>query len=151
MSFRKDRFDEVMRIEAFHTCKEEALALDAKARTRDSSGAYITSARVMTKCETQLGTDPRGVSVDERMRLSALSVVNYMKGGDSESARTTLIGFKNTFPERDLYFADGSSFIETTELLLGQRETVGFGTFSTMNVSGDVKNEMRRIQHWKNK
>ena len=52
------------------------------------------------------------------MRLSALSVVNYIKGGDNENARRGLGTFKQTFDDRDLYFADGSSFIETSELLL---------------------------------
>ena len=151
LEFRQERFDEVMRIESFQACKSEALGLDQQARSRDSAGAYLTSAKVMEKCETELAGSTRGIPEDDRMRLSALSTVNYLKGGDAEQARRSLDTFKANFPGQDLYFSDGASFIETAELLMGRYQVVGFGEFTMMNVNTDVKNEMRRLTHWTKK
>ena len=149
--FRQARFQEVMRIEAFDECKDEALTLDRQARSRESTGAYLTSATIMQKCNTDLSGDTRGVAESTRMRVGALATLNFLKGGDAEKARHSLEQFKTSFPKKDLYFTDGSSFVQTTELLLGNSGKIGFGRFSTMNVNTDVKNEMRRLSHWKNK
>jgi hypothetical protein len=149
IDFRQARYAEVTRIDSFQECREEALLMDRQARARGDSGAYITSAVIMEKCETGLEGSPRGVALDDRMRLAALATVNYLKGGDAEKARRSLSGFKRTFPEKDIYFADGASFIATAELLLGRPKSIGFGEFATMNVNRDVKNEMRRLAHWK--
>ncbi|MGY8958144.1 MAG: hypothetical protein ACKVKG_01180 [Alphaproteobacteria bacterium] len=149
--FRQARYAEVMRVDSFQSCKEEALLLDRQARKRGAAGAYLTSAGIMEKCEAGLGSSPRGVPHDDRMRLAALSVINYLKGGDSEKARHALSKFQRAFPEQDIYFRDGSSFIETTELLLGRSREMGFGEFAALNVNRSVKNEMRRLAHWKDK
>jgi len=34
---------------------------------------------------------------------------------------------------------------------MGRHKGIGFGEFATMNVNRDVKNEMRRLAHWKGK
>lgn len=149
--FRQTRYQEMMRIDGFEACREEALTMDRQARGRDSKGAYITSATIMEKCVADLGGKTRGVPEAERMRLGALTTLNYLKGGDAEKARQSLGVFRANFPERDLYFSDGSSFVQTAELLLDRTENVSFGAFATMNVNSDVKNEMRRMTHWKNK
>lgn len=148
--FRQSRYQEMMRIESFEACRDEALSMDRQARGRDSAGAYITSASVMEKCEADLAGQTRGVPEGDRMRLGALATLNYLKGGDAERARRSLDSFKANFPERDLYFGDGSSFVQTAELLLGRTENIGFGAFAALNVNSDVKNEMRRMTHWKN-
>jgi hypothetical protein len=149
--FRQARYAEVMRVDSFQSCKEEALLMDRQARKRGAAGAYLTSAGIMEKCEAGLSGSPRGVPHDDRMRLAALSVINYLKGGDSEKARHALSKFQRAFPEQDIYFRDGSSFIETTELLLGRSKEMGFGEFAALNVNRSVKNEMRRLAHWKDK
>jgi len=151
LEFRQERFDEVMRIESFQSCKNEALGLDQQARSRDSAGAYLTSAKVMQKCEMELSGSSRGIPENDRMHLSALATINFLKGGDTEEARRSLDTFKALFPGQDLYFSDGASFIETADLLMGRYQNVGFGAFTLMNVNTDVKNEMRRLTHWANK
>jgi hypothetical protein len=151
VGFRQARYAEVMRVDSFQSCREEALLMDRQARKRGAVGAYITSAVIMEKCEAGLGASPRGVAQDERMRLAALTVVNYLKGGDSAKARQSLSTFKRSFPDSDIYFDDGSSFIATSELLLGRPADMGFGEFAALNVNRDVKNEMRRLAHWKDK
>jgi hypothetical protein len=151
LEFRQDRYDEVMRIDTFDSCRREALDLDAQARMRESAGAYLTSAKVMDRCEQDLAGQTRGVDEDARMRLQALAVVNYLKGGDAQQARANLDAFKAAFSGRDLYFQDGASFIETAELLLGRYDSVAYGAFSMMNVNAGVKDELRRVHHWTGK
>ncbi len=150
IGFREDRYREVARAQEFEACRNEALELDAQARGRGSRGAYLTSARVLEKCEAGLG-ETKGVPVEERMRVYALSIQNYFKGGDIESARRNLDTFKNAFPGHDLYFGDGASFLATMEALLGRTEPWTFGEFAALNVNDDVKREMRRLHYWKNK
>lgn len=150
IGFREDRYIEITRIREYEACRDEALQLDANARGRGSQGAYLTSARVLEQCEAGLG-ETNGVTLEERMRVYALSIQNYFKGGDLESARRNLDTFKHAFPGHDLYFADGSSFIVTMEALLGRTEPWTFGEFAALNVNDQVKREMRRLNYWKNK
>ncbi|MBL4721697.1 MAG: hypothetical protein JKY20_11275 [Alphaproteobacteria bacterium] len=151
VGFRQARYAEVMRVNSFQSCREEALLMDRQARKRGAAGAYLTSATIMEKCEAGLGGSPRGVSHDDRMRLAALAIINFLKGGDSEKARQSLSKFQRTYPGEDIYFGDGSSFIATAELLLGRSRKMGFGEFAVLNVNRTVKNEMRRLAHWKDK
>ena len=85
------------------------------------------------------------------MRISALAIVNYFKGGDMEQARRSFEAFKSKYPQHDLYFADGSSFVASSEVILGRSEDWTFGTFAALNVNDDLKREVRRMHHWKNK
>ena len=78
-----------------------------------------------------------------------LSVQNYLKGGNVENARANLESFKEAFPDVDLYYPDGSSFIETMEALLGQKDLRSFGRLAVLNVNSELKGEFRRIRHWK--
>lgn len=151
LSFRESRFEQMQGIKAFEACRDEGLTLDTQARSRAAAGAFLTSARVLDGCGANLGSAATGVPLAERMHVHALAVVNYFKGGDVEQARRSFNGFKATYPDNDLYFADGSSFIETTEVLLGRTDPISFGQFAALNVSDRVKSEMRRLNHWKDK
>ena len=68
---------------------------------------------------------------------------------DASSARENLEAFKRAFPDKDLYYADGSSFRETMGVLLGQADSKDFGQFAVLNVGRPLKDEMRRMDHWK--
>ena len=149
--FREARFEQMQRLQAFRGCRDEALQLDTQARSHGSAPAFLTSARVLDKCVADLGPAAKSVPADERMRLQAMSVVNYFRGGDVESARRRFDSFKAAWPEHDLYFAGGTSFIAIAETLLGRTEEKTFGRFLALNVTDEVKSEMRRLNHWKNK
>ncbi len=69
--------------------------------------------------------------------------------GDIAKAQTNLETFKATFEGHDLYFADGSSFTETMEVLLGLRDRSAVGQFSVLNVDGALKGELRRALYWR--
>ncbi len=149
IGFREARYQEVSAMRGFRQCRDEALQLDAQARSSGDSGRYLASARLLERCESDLGPEAAGISSEERMRAYGLTIQNYIKGGDPASASENLDRFKQAFPRRDLYYADGSSFRETMEVLLGRRDPRDFGQYATLNVSASLKDEMRRIHYWK--
>lgn len=151
LSFRESRFEQIQAINAFEACRDEGLTLDSQARSRASAGAFLNSARVLDGCGDGLGSAASSVSIAERMRVDALVVLNYFKGGDVEQARRSFEAFKASYPDNDLYFADGSSFTATAEVLLGRTDPISFGQFAALNVNKTVKAEMRRLNHWKDK
>lgn len=151
IGFREKRFDQVMKLQEFQACKDQGLRLDAQARSRNSAGAYLSSARILEACESGLSGDTTGIPEAERMRVYSLSIQNYFKGGDLESARRNLDTYNRNFGARDLYYADGSSFAATMAILLGRAEPSSYGQFAVLNVSDGMKLEMRRYTHWKNK
>ena len=151
VSFRESRFEQMQSIKAFETCRDEGLTLDSQARSRASAGAFLNSARVLDGCGANLGSAASAVPKSERMRVHALAVLNYFKGGDVEQARLSFESFNATYPDDDLYFGDGSSFTETTDVLLGRTDPISFGRFAVLNVNDRVKSEMRRLNHWKDR
>ncbi len=151
IGFREARFEQISMMREYRACRDEGFDLDRQARNTGSRGKYLTSARVLEKCETEIGRDGSGIASDERMRAYALSIQNSFKGGDVERARNNFDKFKKAFSGHDLYYPDGSSFTVTMEAILGRKEQWTFGEFSALNVNDNVKSEMRRMNYWKNK
>ena len=148
IGFHETRYEEVAAMRDYRKCRDEGLELDRLARASGDRTKYLASARLLEKCESELGPEAAGVARDERMRAYGLSILNFLRGGDMAAARNNLQRYTQTFAENDLYFADGSSFRETMQALLGQRDDRDFGQFSMLNVNRDLKEEMRRIQYW---
>lgn len=151
IGYREARFEQISMMRDYRACRDQGVELDRQARSSGTSGTYLASARVLEKCETGLGPDAAGIARDERMRAYALSVQNFFKGGDVETARDNFGKFKNRFADYDFYYPDGTSFVTTMEALLGQRERWTFGEFSALNINDGLKSEMRRVLYWKNK
>jgi hypothetical protein len=149
IGFREARFAEMSAIRGWQSCRDEALELDRKAREEGSSAQYLASAKVIEKCEADAGPDASKVGADERMRAYALGAQNYLKGGDVPKARETLDRLRSAYPGADLYYANGTSFIETMELLVGVEDRTSQGDLGIANVDSDLKSELRRIQYWK--
>jgi hypothetical protein len=143
--------EDLMKLRAFNNCRDEGLQHDANARSRNAPGGFLTSARVINSCTVELGRASSRVDPEERMRLTALSVINYLKGGEVEMARRQFEKFKTTWPRHDLYLTGGVSFIESANAVFGRSTDQTFGQFTAMNINDDVKSEMRRLNHWKNK
>ena len=149
IDFRETRYQDVAALRDFRDCRDQAVELDNQARVSGDPARYLSSAELLERCDQDLGPDAAVIPEDERMRAHGLGIQNYIKGGDAGAARRRLERFKQLYPGRDLYYADGSSFRSTMELLLGQREQRDFGRYSMLNVSTALKDEMRRIQYWK--
>ena len=148
IGFREARFQEISAMREYRQCRDDGVELDTKARSSGSAGQYLASARLLEKCETELGQEAANLAVDERMRAYALGIQNYIKGGNLETAARNLERFKKAFTGKDLYFTSGASFIETMEILLGLRDRMAVGEFSIANVSGELKTELRRVRYW---
>ncbi|MDX1738864.1 MAG: hypothetical protein R3261_11550 [Alphaproteobacteria bacterium] len=146
IDYRQARFEEIAAMREYRGCVDEAYKLDQQARENKSAGQYIASAKLLQKCESGLGPEVAGINTEERMRAYGLSIQNYLKGGDVTAAQKSLDQFETAFDGSDLYYADGSSFTQTMGALLGQVEDSAYGRFSMLNVSKDVKQEMRRKQ-----
>ena len=149
IAFREARFAEITAMRTYRACRDEALVMDDQARQGGVPARYLASARLLEQCEAELGPEAANLAPEERMRAYALSIQNYLKGGDIAKAQTNFETFKAAFAGHDLYFADGSSFIETMEVLLGLRERSAIGQFSVLNVDGALKGELRRANYWR--
>ncbi len=149
IDFRETRYQDVAVLRDFRDCRDQAVELDSQARTSGDPARYLSSAELLERCDRDLGPDASVVPEDERMRAIGLVIQNYIKGGDAGAARRELARFKQLFPGKDIYYADGASFRTTMEVLLGQHEERDFGRYSVLNVSTALKGEMRRIQYWK--
>lgn len=149
IGFREVRFDEISRMREYQGCRDEAFEMDRKAMSSASAGGYLASARLLEKCELRLGGGAGEVSDQERMQGYAMSIQNYLKAGDLDRARINLTQFKQTFMDQDLYYPDGTSFVETMEVLLGQASSDDYGFFSVLNVNVGLKSEMSRQHYWK--
>jgi len=149
IDFRETRYQDVAALRDFRDCRDQAVELDNQARASGDPARYLSSAELLERCDRDLGPDASVVPEDERMRAHGLGVQNFIKGGDAGAARRQLERFKQLYPGKDLYYADGSSFRTTMEVLLGHHEERDFGRYSMLNVSTALKGEMRRIQYWK--
>ena len=148
IGYHDARYQEIAAMREYRSCRDEALELDIQARQSKSAGKYLASAKLLDSCEANLGTEARGVAVEERMRAYGLSIQNYLKGGNIAAAQTNFERFQQEFAGKDLYYADGSSFIETMSALLSREEDKSFGRFSMLNVNKELKAEMRRVNYW---
>jgi len=149
IGFRKARFDEMAAMREYRQCRDEALALDTQARTTAAPARYLASARMVEKCEAELAGGVGAVAEEERMRAWAMSIQGYIKGGDAAAARQNLEQLKRAFPNKDLYLADGSSLIDSYEVLLDQKAPAAIAPYATLNVPEALKKELRRVRYWK--
>ena len=149
IGYREARFAEISAMREYRQCRDDALNLDTQARKEGSSARYLSSARLIEKCEAEVAASAAKAGENERMRAYALSIQNYFKGGDIAKAQQNLENLKTAFPGKDLYFPDGSSFVETMEVLLGMKDRSSIGQFSAVNVIQGLKAELRRVDYWK--
>lgn len=150
IGFRETRFAQISAMRSYRQCRDDAVKLDTKAREDGSNSRYLASAKLFEKCEQQVGPDAVNVATEERLRAYAISILNYFRGGNISKARANLQSFKQTFPDKDLLFSDGSSFVDTMEVLLSMNDRAALGQFSTLNASQQLKSELRRVNYWKN-
>lgn len=148
IDFREARYNEISAMRDYRDCRDHALELDKEAQAKHDPAKYLASAKMIENCEAKLGPDVAGVATDERMRSYALTIQNHLKGGDLEGARENLDKFSANFADQDLYFADGSSFVQTMEILLGKRGAGSIGRYSDANVNNELKSELRRVRYW---
>ena len=85
---------------------------------------------------------------ERRMRAYALSVQNHLKGGDIAKARENLDAMRASFPKRDLFYSDGSSFTDSMSVLLGEIDVKRTGHLTLYNIPDDLRSELLRARYW---
>lgn len=149
IGYREARFSEITAVREYRACRDEGIALDKQGRTTGDGSKYLASAKMLESCEANLGNIEASLAIDERVRAYAIATQNRFKAGDISGTRSNLDKFKTAFPTKDLYLADGSSFIETMEILIGLRNKEELVEVTMLNVSDELKKELRRMSYWK--
>ncbi len=139
-------------MEQFLRCKQDGLLLGQSAREKKSSAQYAASAQTLEQCLTDID-EYRDVapvasigSVEQRMQVHALIVLNYVKAGDIKNAKLQLHTFELAYPGRDLYFSDYTSFVDSLTLILGIDTFEG--RRKTFNVNPILASEISRYRYW---
>jgi hypothetical protein len=149
IAFREARFERMLAQQNYGNCVDDAIELDHQARSTRSPAQYLASARLLERCEQDLGPHADRSMDERRMRAYALSVQNYLKGGDVARARHNLDQLRASFPKRDLFYPDGSSFMDSMSVLLGQVDVERAGHLTIYNIPDDLRSELMRARYWK--
>lgn len=149
IGFRQARFQEISAMRAYRGCVDDALKVAEDARPTGNVAAYRTSAKIIEKCEADLGPEGANIAQEERMRAYAVGILNYIKAGDIEKARSNLETFVATFDGYDLYMPDGASFVDTVELLTKTSGGASSQQTAMLNISPTLRSEMQRVRFWK--
>lgn len=149
IGFRAARYEEAQAMRDWRACRDEGVELGRQAARTSAPPRHLTAARVLEGCEAALGPEASGLAPEERMRAYALAIQARLAGGDPDGARAGLERFRAAFPDRDLYFDDGTSFVDTIAAVLA----VGAGAGAVQgggNIAGPVAGELRRLMRWRN-
>ncbi|MDU0356409.1 hypothetical protein RS130_23175 [Paraglaciecola aquimarina] len=129
------------------SCKEQAIDMDNFAQRSGQTAQYLASAKAMLRCVDGIQFSKRHPDADQALRLMALSVMNFIKGGDIDAANIALSKARNKFPDKDLYFADYSSFFDTATALLNQ-QNLSPHQLTALNIPANLRTEIERNQYW---
>jgi hypothetical protein len=128
-------------------CEQQATEMDSFAQQSGQAAQYLASAKAMLRCVNGIPFPKGHPDSDKALRLMAMSVLNLVKGGDIDAANVALRKTQSKFPNKDLYFADYSSFFDTATALLEQQK-LSRHQLAVLNISADLRAEIERQQHW---
>lgn len=109
---------------------------------------HIALADRASRCIENLHLHPKHPDNQKAMQLSALAVVNYIKAGDSEGAKSAFERFRYQFPQQDLLYKDYSSFVDTITALLNY-DTLASHQIRMLNINESMRDELSRQYHWR--
>lgn len=135
-------------INVFTRCKNTADGMALSAAKSKSQAQYLNAAKVYRTCSTNHQLSSQDSSKTSlTMRLYVLSTMNFIKGGDLNSAKNMVERFKQRFPQQDFYFANYTSFLDTAEALL-HSENTSAQLLATLNISAGLRQELLRKDYW---
>ena len=143
-----DRANEMQNLLNFDSCLSNGLEQDAQAAASDERGQYLASAKTLSSCDSKLRDSASLVATEKRMQAKALTVQNFIKGGDIQAARLALTDFETSFNSADLIYADGSYFTDTMRALLYRFDDRVSYKLASLNARRKVKDEVRRAWYW---
>ncbi|PCJ34853.1 MAG: hypothetical protein COA99_14260 [Moraxellaceae bacterium] len=135
---------EVAAQQQFFDCKQDALALDVSAYEQQSPAQYNASAKTLDHCLSDIDDYRHVVPLEARMQVHALTVLNYLKGGDITKAREQLRSFELSYPDSDLYFSDYTSFVDSLRVILRKNAI----NRRVLNINPMLASEIVRHRYW---
>ena len=131
----------------FEQCQHEGLVIDASAREQQSPAQYLVAAKTLDQCLVEVDPHRSAVPVQTRMHTHALTVLDYLKGGDVAQARVQLSAFTLSYPGQDLYFADYTSFVDSLHSILSLAEGATDNK-AALNINPALRAELNRHRYW---
>ncbi|OUS13123.1 hypothetical protein A9Q89_03760 [Gammaproteobacteria bacterium 53_120_T64] len=127
---------------SFADCQQQVLQLDAHASEQQSAAKYHASALLAQRC---IGAD--AVASADNQRLSALAILNFIRAGDFAAAQQSMTQMQSQYPGQDLYLADGSSVVDSLDLLINH-SVLPNSRIKQMNISRSLDAELNRKSYW---
>ena len=144
--YRLERYNDIRTTSNYNECRKTAFSLDENA-SKDVS-KYLASAEHFEKCDRLIQDNNQLVDKNVRLKSIAMSVQNYIKGGDMNRARLMLSHFDYISDGNDLYYPDSSSFKDNMSVILNASETRSSLKLSQRNAKSKIKDEIRRTWYW---
>nr|WP_136249655.1 hypothetical protein [Ningiella ruwaisensis] len=127
-------------------CVEQVKAREKGIQSSESHAQYLALANQAQRCLQGIRFFAQHPDNQEAMRLNALSVVNFIKGGDLDAANRSLTRFKQRFAQQDLVFEDYTSFIDTATAMLNP--DLNARQLAMLNINPVLRNELSRTRQW---
>jgi len=135
------------------SCRDHARSIASHAETAASTAQYLAAAKAMNNCvSTALQQRTYNNNPNQQeiiMKMMAVATLNFIKAGDVLTATREVDRFKRVYPNKDLYFADYTSFLDTATALLSA-EPMGPSQISSLNISRVLRDEIERKHYWLN-
>lgn len=128
-------------------CQQNAMAIENQANISGSGAQYLAAANALVSCIDGLRFARKSPERQQAMQLSAVSTLNFIKGGDIVKARARIEKFKRQYPRQDLYFSDYTSFLDTSTALLSS-ESLTASQLAALNISRQLRDEIERKHYW---
>ena len=151
LSFRAARYLRLQAQHEYRACVDEGIALAARSEQTTHVARYLAGARMLEGCEAALAENADSGMRDQRFRVLALTAQNYLMAGDIGRSREVFGRLRSEFPRRDLFYADGSSYVDTMRVLLRLVDTDSRAKLVTLNIGDELHSEMLRAARWKHR
>lgn len=127
-------------------CVSQVLERESAIRESSSAAQFVSLAKQANRCLDGIRFYAQHPDNQIAMRLNALAVVNFVKGGDLVSAKSSLSDFTQRFVKQDLVFDDYTSFLDTATALL--EPNLSARQLAMLNINPTLRSELNRQRTW---
>ncbi len=146
VDYRYERFTDMQIKADYNNCRKTGFALDKEAGVDPSR--FIASADKFENCELMISNSQSLIDREMRLKTIAMSVQNYIKGGDLAKARAMLEQFEQVAAGQDLLYPDSTSFVSSMRVLLNASSNKNSFRLASHNAKTKIKSELSRAWHW---
>ncbi|MFT6269506.1 MAG: hypothetical protein ACJAVV_002332 [Alphaproteobacteria bacterium] len=129
-------------------CVSYASNMRDKGETSGSPALLLSAANAMQGCViSPLPSYLSKAETEEVMKVMADTTLTYIKAGALDEALKELNKFETSFPGKDLYLPDYTSFVDTATALLNSTD-LSAQRLLVLNISPALRQEIERKQYW---